>query len=81
MANTLGLLSEEPVLYMQKEQEKILKTLSVTPEEIEKAIAERTAAREAKNWARADEIRDQLLAQGIELKDGPTGTSWQVKLP
>jgi len=81
MANTLGLLSEDPVRYMQKEQDKILKTLSVTTEEIEKGIAERTAAREAKNWGRADEIRDQLLAQGIDLKDGPTGTSWQVKLP
>jgi cysteinyl-tRNA synthetase len=81
MANTLGLLSEEPLLYMQKEQEKILKTLSVTPEEIEKNIADRTAAREAKEWARADEIRDLLLSQGIELKDGPTGTTWQVKLP
>jgi cysteinyl-tRNA synthetase len=81
MAGTLGLLNEEPALYMQKEQEKILKTLSVSPEEIEKAIAERAAAREGKNWARADEIRDRLLAQGIDLKDGPTGTSWQVKLP
>ena len=81
MANILGLLSEEPVLYIQKEQEKILKTLTIKPEEIEKSIAERTAAREAKNWVRADEIRDQLLAQGIELKDGPTTTAWQVKLP
>jgi cysteinyl-tRNA synthetase len=81
MANTLGLLSEEPALYMQKERKKILQTLTVSPEEIEKAIKERTAAREEKNWVRADEIRDQLLAQGIDLKDGPTGTSWQVKLP
>ena len=62
-------------------------TADILPEEqpywryIEKAIAERTAAREAKNWGRADEIRDQLLAQGIDLQDGPTGTSWQVKLP
>jgi len=81
MANTLGLLSEEPVQFMHKEQEKILKTLAITPEEIEKGIADRTEARATKNWARADEIRDRLLSQGIELKDGPTGTSWQVKLP
>ncbi|OGR01392.1 MAG: cysteine--tRNA ligase [Deltaproteobacteria bacterium RIFOXYD12_FULL_55_16] len=81
MAEALGLLSQEPTLYLQKEQEKILKTLSVTPEEIEKFITARTMAREEKNWALADEIRDQLLNQGIDLKDGPTGTTWQVKLP
>jgi cysteinyl-tRNA synthetase len=81
MANTLGLLTEAPTLYLQKEQEKILQTLLITPEEIEKAITERTTARETKNWALADEIRDQLLAKGIELKDGPAGTAWQVKLP
>ena len=81
MANTLGLLTENPTLYLQKEQGKILKTLSLTPEEIENAITERTTARETKNWALADEIRDQLLAKGIELKDGPAGTAWQVKLP
>ncbi|HCC53931.1 MAG TPA: cysteine--tRNA ligase [Desulfobulbaceae bacterium] len=81
MANTLGLLTENPTLYLQKEQGKILKTLSLTPEEIENAITERTTARETKNWTLADEIRDQLLAKGIELKDGPAGTAWQVKLP
>lgn len=80
MANTLGLLTEAPTLYLQKEQGKILQTLLITPEEIEKAITERTTARETKNWALADEIRNQLLAKGIELKDGATGTTWQVKL-
>ena len=45
---------------------------------IEAAIAARLAAREAKNWAEADRIRDDLLAKGIVLKDGPEGTSWDV---
>jgi cysteinyl-tRNA synthetase len=43
---------------------------------IETKIAERTEARKAKNWARADEIRDELLAMGIAIKDGPQGTTW-----
>ena len=30
-----------------------------------------------KDFKRADEIRDELLAQGVEIKDGPEGTTWQ----
>ena len=45
--------------------------------EIEKLIAERKAAREAKDFARADEIRDDLAKQGILLEDGPGGTTWR----
>ena len=41
--------------------------------EIQALIDERQAARKAKNYARADEIRDQLAAQGITLKDTPQG--------
>ena len=41
--------------------------------ELQALIDERQEARAAKNWARADEIRDQLKAQGITLKDTPQG--------
>jgi cysteinyl-tRNA synthetase len=47
--------------------------------EIEALIAARTAARKAKNFKESDRIRDELLAQGIVLKDGPQGTTWEVK--
>ena len=46
---------------------------------IQAAIEARNAARAAKNWAESDRIRDELLAKGIVLKDGPTGTTWEVK--
>ncbi|ANS77289.1 cysteine--tRNA ligase [Paenibacillus yonginensis] len=48
-------------------------------EEIERLIVERTEARKAKNWARADEIRDQLDAQGIILEDTTQGIRWRRK--
>ena len=44
--------------------------------DIEKLIEERQAARKAKNFARADEIRDQLAAQGILLEDTREGVKW-----
>ncbi len=45
--------------------------------EIEGLIAERQAARKEKNFARADEIRDLLLAKGIMLKDTREGVQWK----
>ena len=49
----------------------------VLDEEIEQLIAERQAARKAKNFTRADEIRDQLQAQGIILEDTREGVKWK----
>jgi cysteinyl-tRNA synthetase len=46
---------------------------------VEKLIAERIAARGAKNFARADQIRDELAAVGVELMDSPRGTDWRMK--
>ena len=45
-------------------------------DEIQTLIDERQAARKAKNFARADEIRDELLAKGIILKDTREGVKW-----
>jgi cysteinyl-tRNA synthetase len=47
--------------------------------EIEILIKERSTAKENKNFDLADEIRTKLENLGIEIKDTPDGTSWQVK--
>ncbi|MGZ4133653.1 MAG: cysteine--tRNA ligase [Tumebacillaceae bacterium] len=47
--------------------------------QVDALIAERTEARATKNWARADEIRDQLTAMGIILEDTPQGIRWRRK--
>lgn len=51
----------------------------VPSEEIDRLIEERAEARKAKNWARADEIRDQLSNMGIVLEDTPQGMRWRRK--
>ena len=48
-----------------------------TAEEIEALLAERAAARKAKDFARADAIRDDLAAKGIVIEDGPGGATWR----
>ena len=53
------------------------KTDHIPDEEIENLIAERQAARKAKDFARADEIRGLLLDKGIELKDTREGVKWK----
>ena len=57
-------------LTLEKEEE-------ILDEEIENLIAERQAARKAKDFARADEIRGLLLDKGIELKDTREGVKWK----
>lgn len=51
----------------------------VKREDIEAKIAERVEARKSKNFARADEIRDWLAERGVLLKDGPEGTTWEIR--
>ena len=57
-------------LNVEKEEENL-------DQEVEALIAERQAARKAKNFARADEIRDQLTAMGIILEDTREGVKWK----
>ena len=50
---------------------------NLTDEEINQKIKERNQARDAKDFLKADQIRDELVAQGILLDDSSDGTSWK----
>jgi len=60
-------------------QLKIAARAQVDTVAIADAIAARNAARKNKDFNESDRIRDDLLAKGIVLKDGPQGTTWEVK--
>jgi cysteinyl-tRNA synthetase len=78
MAGVLGVLRTPARAYLDEEKGRHLTTSGIDPAEIERLIAERAAARKARDFRRADEIRDALLARGIALKDGAAGTSWST---
>jgi cysteinyl-tRNA synthetase len=80
-AAVLGLLQQSPEDIFREHRRLLLAALGVSEEDVEKLIADRAQARKEKNWARADEIRDQLSAMSISVEDKPDGTRWRVKPP
>ena len=79
MGSTLGILISDPKDYFRKKQEEGMKGVAMSEEEIHRCIEERKAAREKKNWKKADQIREELFNQGILLEDTSQGTMWKVK--
>ncbi len=75
----LGMLTASPGAYFEKKREKGLAERAIDPAMIDPLIQERTDARGAKDWARADQIRDQLAEMNIVLEDRPEGTVWKIE--
>ena len=70
LGGVLGLLQADPQSFLQA-------GASLSEDDIQAQIAQRAAAKAAKNFAEADRIRKALAEQGIVLKDSPTGTTWE----
>ncbi len=68
----LGILQEDPTAFLQGGAGGGLDEAA-----IQQQIEARAAAKAAKDWPEADRIRKALLEQGVVLKDGPAGTSWE----
>jgi len=72
--DVLGLLSQDPEAWFKRSP---AAAGGLDEAAIEALIVERREARKARNFARADQIRDELKAQGIMLEDGAAGTTWR----
>ena len=71
LGGVLGILQGSPQAFLQAGAQ-------LDEAAIQNLIAQRAAAKAAKNYAGADQIRKDLAAQGIVLKDSPTGTTWEA---
>ncbi len=71
LGNCLGLLQGDPRAFLQA-------GARLDEASIQALILRRADAKKAKNFSEADRIRDELLAQGVVLKDSPTGTTWEA---
>jgi cysteinyl-tRNA synthetase len=85
LGGVLGILGADPEAWLKTRPEQNLDAAGEAsdasgrpdPAEIEALVAARTAARKARDFAASDRIRDELLARGVVLEDGPKGTSWR----
>ena len=75
LGGCLGLLQLPPEAYLQRAVGSA--NPAIDDAAIEQLIAERAGAKQARDFARADAIRQQLLQMGVVLKDGAAGTQWE----
>lgn len=76
MGEVLGIANGDPDAFFHAAKES---QMNVDPEEIEALIVKRQEARQNKDFAEADRIRDELKEQGVILEDGKDGTTWKCE--
>jgi len=73
----MGLFRQAPLEFFSGQRKRYLQAKGLQEKEIQDLVTRREAARKARDWARADEIRAQAASLGIVLEDGPAGTTWR----
>jgi cysteinyl-tRNA synthetase len=79
LGEQLGLARAPLVDYLSRTRARRLRVRDLDEAWVEARLAERRQAREAKNFARSDELRDALASRGIAVKDTPLGVVWSVE--
>ncbi len=74
----MSLFQEEPEKFLKNTDDIFLKKNNISKKEVNRLVEERTKARQKKDFKKADEIRNKLKAMNIEVKDSPSGTTWET---
>ena len=73
-----GILPADPQAFIATARQAVLRDSNLDEATVADMLKQRLAARQAKDFQRADELRHQLHTKGIELQDTPQGTTWTV---
>jgi len=76
VAEILGCFGQEPQSWLQERRDMKAARTGLDVEAVQKLLVGRQTARAEKDWAAADQIRDQLAALGVKVQDGPEGSTW-----
>jgi cysteinyl-tRNA synthetase len=79
VSEVLGIFQCDPNAYLDDLKARRIGRAPVDTARVDQLVNERTEARKAKNFKRADEIRDELAAMGVELEDKAGGTVWKLR--
>ncbi|HEX7836162.1 MAG TPA: cysteine--tRNA ligase [Kofleriaceae bacterium] len=79
VGDALGVFGADPATYLAERRARLVLRRGIDPAAVERLIADRTAARAAKDFARSDAIRGELAGMGVALHDTPRGTEWSVQ--
>jgi cysteinyl-tRNA synthetase len=79
VGKVLGLFLDDPAAYFEKDRDREVSKRGLDRENIEQMIKSRAAARQERDWKKADRIRNSLKETGVILKDGPDGTVWTIE--
>ena len=78
LSRVLGLGSDDSEALLDRIRARRAARIGLREQDVEQKIAERVQARRDRDFARADAIRDEIAARGIELMDGADGTTWRI---
>jgi len=78
-SGVLGVFNSDPDQFVLADKETEMRKRGLNVDKIEDLVRQRQAARQNKDWSRADELRKELADMNVVLKDSPTGTAWTVE--
>jgi cysteinyl-tRNA synthetase len=74
----IGILGDDPKVYLAGRRDRLVRHRRIDVAQVQALLAERAAARAAKDFTRADAIRNDLARLGVVAEDTPQGTDWRV---